>query len=242
MSMRARLGKALIGTAATELTGSALTAAPRMAPQAFSDWFWRLIGLSLDGTAGLPSAQRTADRALQRHQRVDPAIESLVRRHVVLASAQGFVTNLGGGLAAVVGMPANLAGVIMVQTRLIGCVTHLHGYDLDDPRVRTAAVMCLLGEKELKRHVKRGSLPSVPLAVATAPVHDAELSQQVAKHVLNQFVSDIGGGGLVSFVFRKVPVVGGGVGAVGDARATARVARCARLHLVNRRPEPAPAR
>ncbi|MDR1213143.1 MAG: EcsC family protein [Propionibacteriaceae bacterium] len=242
MTIRARLGKALISTAATELTESALAAGPRVAPQTFSDWFWRLVGLSLDGTVGLPSAQRTTDRALQRHQRIDPAIKSLVRRHVVLASAQGFVTNLGGGLAAVVGMPANLAGVIMVQTRLIGCVTHLHGYDLDDPRVRTAIVMCLLGEKELKRHIQRGSLPAAPLAVATAPVHDLELSHQVARHVLSQFVSEVGSGGVISFVVRRTPILGGGVGAVGDAKATARVARCARAHLVDRRLGPAPLR
>ncbi|MDR1386750.1 MAG: EcsC family protein [Propionibacteriaceae bacterium] len=230
--------RSLVRGAATELAGSALAGLPRLAPDAFAEWFRRLTELALNGTTGLPPARQTAERALRRHRTVDAAIESLVRRHVVMASAQGFVTNLGGGLVSIVGAPANLAGVVMVQTRLIGCVAHLHGYDLDDPRVRTAVVMCLLGPKELRRQVKRGELPSTPLAVATAPVHDPALTNQVAKRVLNWVLADLGSIDVIGFLARRTPILGGGVGAVGDAYATARVARCARAHLIDRRPSP----
>ncbi|MDR1512368.1 MAG: EcsC family protein [Propionibacteriaceae bacterium] len=221
---------------ATEVAGAVMVSLPQLAPDKFSAWLLKLIDAAVDGVAGLPGAKRVAAKHLERWQEVDPAIDSLTRVHIGLAGAQGFATNAVGGLASLVGVPANLAGIVIVQVRLAASIAHLHGYDIDDPRVRTAAVMCLLGEKRIKAQLKAGELPGTPLVVATAPVHDVALANQVAAKVLSDVLADLGTKDLAGFVLRKIPLVGGGVGAVVDGYSTARVARCARQQLVNRRP------
>jgi hypothetical protein len=225
-----------VKTVATEVAGAVMVGLPQLAPDRFSTWLLKLIDAAVDGVAGLPPAKQVAARHLERRQQADAAIDALTRLHVGLASAQGFVTNVGGGLVSLVGVPANLAGVVIVQIRLAATIAHLHGYDIDDPRVRAAIVMCLLGEKRIAQQIKSGDLPGTPLVVATAPVFDGELTNQIAQKVLSDILADLGTKDIAGFVVRKIPLVGGGVGAVVDAYSTAQVAKCARNQLVNRRP------
>ncbi|MDR1449062.1 MAG: EcsC family protein [Propionibacteriaceae bacterium] len=224
-------GKLLKGVA-----GGVLVGLPYLAPDTFGGWLLKLIDLAVDGTRGLPAAKRVAGRHLERYREADKAIDALIRLHVTLASAQGFVTNVAGGLAALIGTPANLTGIVVVQIRLVACIAHLHGYDIDDPRVRTALVMCLLGEKEVGKQVASGRLPSTPLTVATAAVADSALANQAAARVLYDILGNLATKDLAGFFLRKVPLVGGGFGAVVDAYATRQIASYARRHLVARRP------
>ncbi|MDR0959974.1 MAG: EcsC family protein [Propionibacteriaceae bacterium] len=214
---------------------SAVNALPHVILPRLSGTMWRLVDLAIDGAGKLPPARSTAAKHLEKRQDIDAAIKSVVRVHVGLASAQAFVTNFGGLISTAIGTPANAAGIVMVQVRMVACIAHLHGYDIDDPRVRTAMVMCLLGEKELKQQIKNGSLPSSPLAVATAPMHDLGLQTKAAERVLNQVLASSAGKDIAQFVTRRVPVVGGGIGAVTDGYGTIQVARCARNQLINRR-------
>jgi hypothetical protein len=209
---------------------------PQLAPDTFSAWLLKLIDAAVDGWPGLPSAKQVAARYFQHRQQIGPAIDSLTRLHVSLASAQGFLTNLGGGLVSLVGVPANVAAVIVVQIRLAACIAHLHGYDIDDPRVRTALVMCLLSPKQRRQAIEAGDLPGTPLVVATAPVHDQVLTQAVAGRALSQVIASLGTKDLAGLALRRMPVLGGGVSAAIDAYATARVARSVQAELINRRP------
>jgi hypothetical protein len=163
-------------------------------------------------------------------------VAAVIRQHLGLAAAQGVVSNIGGALSALVGTPANVTGLIVVQVHLVAAIAHLNGYDIDDPSVRTAIVMCLLGDQELARQIADRRPPSTPLAVATSPAHDVGLYAQVADCVLAHILTDAAGKGLVTFIARKTPIIGGGVGGVADYLATMAVSRCARTQLVTRRP------
>jgi hypothetical protein len=196
----------------------------------------RVLELAIDGPGRLPGARTVAAKHLQRHGgSVEEAIDSLVAHHVRLASAQGFVTNLGGLVALPVAIPANLTGVAVVQVRMVAAVAHLRGYDVNDLRVRTALVMCLLGGDEVTKRIGDGSLPTSPMAVATAPVFDAALDRQVAEAVLADLMSRIGGKNLALVVTRRVPLLGGGVGAVVDGLATREIGAYAKAELLRRR-------
>ena len=196
----------------------------------------RVLELAIDGPGRLPGARTVAAKHLQRHGgSVDDAIDSLVAHHVRLASAQGFVTNLGGLAALPVAIPANLTGVAVVQVRMVAAVAHLRGYDVNDLRVRTALVMCLLGGDEVAKRIGDGSLPTSPMAVATAPVFDAALDRRVAEAVLADLMSRIGGKNLALVVTRRVPLLGGGVGAVVDGMATHQIGAYAKAELLRRR-------
>lgn len=213
-----------------------LPVATRVTPQVAGGALRQVLELAIDGTSKLPGAKHSATRQLQKHGgAADHAIDALIDFHVGLASAQGFVTNLGGLAALPVTMPANLAGVAVVQTRMVAAMAHLRGYDLDDNRVRTALIMCLLGGEQVAKKIVTGRLPTSPLAIATAPVFDPHLDQRVAEEVLTDLIQRVGGKNLALTVTRRVPILGGGVGAVMDGIATHQIGKYARSELVVRR-------
>lgn len=205
-------------------------------PQAAGGALRRVLELAIDGYGKLPGAKASAARQLQRNGgSVDKAIESLIEFHVGLASAQGFVTNLGGVAALPVAVPANLTGVAVVQVRMIAAIAHLRGYDLADNRVRTALVMCLLGGEQVVKLIKEGKLPTSPMAIATAPVFDPELDARVAEEVVSDLAGRIGGKNLALMLTKRVPLVGGGIGAVVDGVATRQIGKYTKSELLRRR-------
>ena len=213
-----------------------LPAATQVAPHAAGGVLRRVLEMAIDGLGWLPSAKAAASRQMQRHGGAhDGAIDGVVDFHVRLASAQGFATNLGGLAALPVTLPANVAGVAVVQVRMVAAIAHLRGYDLDDNRVRTAMVMCLLGGEQVAKRIVQGKLPTSPLAIATAPMFDPELDQRVSEEVLTDLLARIGGKNLALSITRRVPLLGGGVGAVMDGVATHEIGRYAKSELVRRR-------
>ena len=72
-------------------------------------------------------------------------------------------------------VPANISGLALVECRMIAGIAHLRGYDLADPRVRNAVLVCMLGEESVRDLVERQKLPAPPMAMATAPAHDPSL-------------------------------------------------------------------
>jgi len=214
----------------------AWTTIPQIAAPRLTSAMVRLIDASIDGMGKFPSAKQTATRHLTRKNDVGKAVDAVVRTHVAVATAQGVVTNIGGLVSAIVGTPVNATGIISVQIHMAAGIAHLHGYDVDDPRVRTAVTMCLLGERELERQISAQELPTTPMAVATSPIPDPALLEQVADRVLNHILAESAGKGLVTTLGRKTPIIGGGVGGIADFLDTMVVSRCVKKYLVPRRP------
>ncbi len=204
----------------------------QIVPEAGGGLLRQIVAMAIDGVSKVPGAKETAARHFDKHQAVEPAVDSLIRTHVALASMQGFVTNLGGLLTAVVSLPANMAGVAVMQVRLAATVAHLRGYDVDDPRVRTSLLMCLLGDS-MPHRIENG-VPR-PLAVATAPAFDPVLDRQVSEWVLSELAARIGGKQLAVQIIRRVPVVGGVVGAGVDGWLTHNIGAYVKAELVPRR-------
>lgn len=215
----------------------ALTTLPGMVQPGAGSAVRRLVAVALDGTIGVPGAKAVAGKAYERRGDLEAAITNLVNQHVGFAGAQGFVTNLGGILTTLVALPANMAAIVTIQARMVGCIAHLRGYDVDDRRVRTAITMCLLGEEAMGRRLGTGDLPTSALAIATAPVFDASLEQRVAERVAAELFMQVSGKRLTLLLGRRVPVVGGAVGAGVDGWSTYQVARLAKQQLPRRRPE-----
>ena len=196
----------------------------------------QVLEVAIDGYGRMPSAKTVASRHLQRlGGSVDEAITSIIDHHIRLASAQGFVTNIGGVAALPVAIPANITGVAIVQVRMVAAIAHLRGYDLNDNRVRTAIVMCLMGGEQVAKHIADGSLPTSPMAVATAPIFDPDLDRQVADDVVADLAARIGGKNLALAIVKRLPLAGGGVSAVMDGIATYQIGRYATGELLRRR-------
>jgi len=206
------------------------------APGLTSNFVRQAFDRAVDGAGPMRGAAEAADKRLAEHDgNVSEAIDSLIDSHVRLATAQGFVTNLGGLVTVAVMIPANISGLALLQCHMVAGIAHLQGYDLDDPRVRNAVLACMLGEGAVKGLVKNKKLPSTPMAIATAPSHDAELDRRIAAEVAAELIGRVAGKRTVTFIARRAPIIGGGVGAVSDGFRTYQVGRFAARELRARR-------
>jgi uncharacterized protein (DUF697 family) len=208
----------------------------RTAPGLASGFVRQAFDRAVDGTGPLRGAAEAADRRLAEHDgSVSQAIRSLVDSHVKLAGIQGFVTNLGGVVTMPVAVPANVSGLALLQCHMVGGIAHLRGYDLTDPRVRNAVMACMLGRDSVKRLVKKGTLPSSPMAIATAPAYDPSLDERISTEVAGELLARVVGKRGAAAVTRKMPLIGGGVGAVTDGYLTFQVGQYAAKELRSRR-------
>lgn len=221
-SIGSRLTKGLVpSVASTSLAGSTMQ---------------RMVQFAIEGMGRLPSAKESAAAHLARSGSVDGAIEGVIRQHIGLAGAQGFVSNVGGVATLAASLPANIVGIALVQTRMVAAIAHLRGYDIDAPQVRTALVMLLLGNDDLDKALSAGELPTRPMAVATAPVHDPKLDRKVAGMLAANLTARVTGKRAALFVTKRVPVLGGVVGGGIDGYDTRSTGQYAKQEMVTRRP------
>ncbi len=223
MTMKSSLGKHL---------------APRiteLAPELTTSFVREALHRAITGVGPLPPAAKAADKQLaEQHGDVDKAIHEVIENHVRYAGAQGFLTNLGGIVTAAFTIPTNITGLALIECRMIAGIAHLRGYDLDDPRVRNAILTCLLGEDSVNSLVKKKKLPAPPMALATAPAHDPHLDRIISAEVASELITKVAGKRVAITVGRRVPVVGGLVGAGVDGYATWRIGRYAERELLPR--------
>lgn len=225
MSLKGTIGRRM----APRVTG--------LAPDLTTSFVREALHRAITGVGPLPPAAQAADKQRQEHGgHVDKAIHDVIENHVRYAGAQGFATNLGGLVTAAVTIPANIAGLALIEARMIAGIAHLRGYDLVDPRVRNAVLACMLGEDEVDNLVRRKKLPAPPMALATAPTYDPDLDRIVSAHVASSLITRVAGKRLAVTVGRRVPVVGGLVGAGADGYSTWRTGRYAERELLPRAP------
>lgn len=185
-------------------------------PQVAGGMLRSIVDFAIYGNDQLPGAKTVAARTLQSRGDREAAIDSLIVQHVSLAGAQGFLTSVGGWVTVPVGLPANIAGLAVLSVRMTASIAHLRGYDVEDPRVRSAITLTILGEDPVRKLVASGKIPASPLGVATAPAFDAELERQISERVMGSLAGRMGGKHLAVVVMRSIPLLGGGVGAAVD--------------------------
>ncbi|UYM07549.1 EcsC family protein [Solicola gregarius] len=208
----------------------------KIAPKVTSGYVREILERAIDGYGPIKAAGASADaRLVDAKGDVEDAIDAAVAQHVRYAGMQGFATNIGGGITLAVSIPANVTGLALLQSHLVAAIAHLRGYDLDDARVRNAILACLLGEDGVNELIKKKKLPGTPMAIATSPVHDPELDTTVARHVTTELLAKVTGRRAALVVSRRIPVLGGGVGAATDAYSTYQIGTYAREQLHERR-------
>jgi hypothetical protein len=183
---------------------------------------------AIHGIGPLPPAAKAADAQLREQKGdVDKAVHEVIENHIRYAGAQGFLTNLGGLATMAFMVPTNITGLALVECRMVAGIAHLRGYDLTDPRVKNAILVCLLGDDSVRDLVKAKKLPAPPMAVATAPAHDPWLDQVICAEVASDLVTKVAGKRLAGTAGRRIPFVGGFIGAGADGYATWRIGRYA---------------
>ncbi len=224
MGIASRIGKTLAPRAAQ--------AAPGLTASIVHEALERAI----NGVGPLPGAAKAADKQLaEQHGDVERAVREVVENHVRWAGAQGFVTNIGGLVTLAATIPTNIAGLALLQCRMVAGIAHLRGYDLADPRVHNAILAAILGEENVLALIKKKQLPGTPMAIATAPAYDSELDKVMAAQVATAMVTQVAGKKIAVVAGKRVPVVGGMVGAGTDAYSTWKIGRYVSREFLPRR-------
>ena len=190
----------------------------------------RLMDVGIDGKGPFDSAQKVADIAIAEHPEADGAIDAMVRSHLKLAAAGGFVTGLGGFVTMPIALPANVLGFYLVATRMVAGIASARGYDIRQPEVRSAVLLALVGADSddlLKKlpplsGVSTGRLANLAAQRLPGPALLA-LNKGIGFRLLNQ----VGRKSLARFG-KAVPLAGGVVGAGLDTYLLKRIADHAR--------------
>lgn len=196
----------------------------------------RLYPLALDGLPGLPPPYALAAEVRQAEGDFDDHFDRLVRRHLAITSAAGFASGLGGWLTLPVLLPANIAGVALVQLHMVASVAALAGHDPTAAHVREQVLGCLIGvapadpdrdadietmDRVGLKLAEKGLKLVVSGAVRTARWGAQKVAEKVGTRAL-----------------RGIPLVGGLIGAFSDGYVTLQVARAAREQFQGGLPQP----
>ena len=194
------------------------------AGQHFSE---QLLRRGVEGFGPFASARESAEEAL-RGRTSEQAIKVLIRNHCLIAGSQGFVTNIGGVVTMPVTLPANIGAAYLIQTHLAAAIAHVHGHDLDGEEVRTALLLCLLGnagtEVVKQFGIKVGSKYTMTL-IKRLPV---AVIYQINRKAGFALVAKYGTKRATVTLAKGIPLVGGGIGGTMDAVATSAVGNFAR--------------
>jgi hypothetical protein len=201
-----------------------------MAAGAATPMIERLMDVGIDGRGPFRSAQSVAEFALAEHREVEPAIDALIRSHLRLAAANGFVTGLGGFAALPVALPANVLGFYLVATRMVAGIASSRGHDIGQPEVRSAVLLALVSadaDDLVGKASAAGAGNLVNLAAQRLP---GPVLMAVRKGILFRLLARVGKRSFARFG-KVVPVAGGLVGAGLDAYLLKRIADHARLEF-----------
>ena len=180
---------------------------------------------------GVLPAERTvmelAEDYLAKSSSREKAIDNLIGYQTVLCGTNGFITGLGGLLVLPVAIPANVAGVIYVQLRMIAAIAHINGYDIYSDQVRTIAYACLTGSSAANILKNVGIKISEKMAVNALKKVPGAILIKINQQVGFRLVTKFGQKGLVN-VIKMMPLIGGVVGGVFDTGMTLTIGNIAK--------------
>jgi hypothetical protein len=173
----------------------------------------RVLDYGLDGVGPFDSAVETAERARGATSSTDAAIAKVTRRHVAGGSLGGFATGIGGFVTMPVALPVNVVEFYVQATRMVGAIASLRGYDVREPRIRSAILLTLIGSHADDVLAKAGlttgggrmaALASKQLPPASLIIINKAVGFRLLRSVGEKALPKLGKG---------VPLIGGAVGA-----------------------------
>ena len=176
------------------------------------EWMRLLDSLYAKVLEGVPpkkeGAVAMAERYLRKNRSLDDAAMDLINSQLRKCTATGFFMGLGGIVTLPVSVPANIAGVLYFQLRMIAGLAYMGGYDVYSPQVRMLTYVCLAGislETALKNTgVKIGTRVTKSI-VTKLP---GKITAAVNRRVGYRLFTKVGSRSAVS-LGKLVPIVGG---------------------------------
>lgn len=186
---------------------------------------------------GLPTSQtaiQLANEYLQNNNYdVKKASSKMITAQIAKCTTTGFLTGLGGLIMLPIAIPADVAGNIYVQIRMIAALAVMGGLNPHDDSVKTLVYITLVGMSAADIVKQTGIKLGNKLAVQAVKQIPGKILVKINQKVGFRLITKFGEKGIINLA-KMVPVAGGGVSAVVDLVSTKSIAnRAVNLFLKN---------
>lgn len=189
-----------------------------------------LYASNLNQGKRVDSAFQLAGRYQDKYLDSEQAISSLIYHEALKAGSSGFLTGIGGGITLPLALPANIAGMMYLQMRLIMAIAVLRGYDIHDERVKMLIYLYLCGRQA--QHL--AGIDELGMSLSFSQCHLTQLTKGVmikmSQQIALKLSCQLGRKGLTS-VTRIIPIIGGVINGGIDYLSTALLGRYVQHHL-----------
>lgn len=190
-----------------------------------ADW---LTKVSLDGVGPLSSSEKLAQEYLmdQDYKNNDARVKALIKWESAKNFGTGFLTGLGGLLVLPVSLPAGMAAAWAVQARMVGAIAEIYGHSLDESKVQTAVLLCLVESDIAAVLSEAGCKIGKKVSLKLIEKIPAEVINKINKLVGFRLITKAGETGIINLT-KLVPFIGGAVAGGVDALSCTAVGKCA---------------
>jgi len=188
----------------------------------------RLLEFGLDRRGPVESAAEFGNRVRKHSRSDDQAIRKIKRQSQLGGGIGGFATGLGGFVTMPVAIPVNVAEFYIQAVRMVGAIATVRGHDIDEPAVRTAVLLTLVGSKADDVLAQVGVVSTTgPLANVALRRLPPEALMVVNKAIGMRLLKSLGERTLTK-LGRAVPFAGGAIGGGVDVWMMSRIAEQAK--------------
>lgn len=172
----------------------------------------KLYSQSVQGIAKVsPSIANLAADYLEKSKDAKTAAKKFINYQIVKCTSSGFITGLGGLITLPVAIPANVGSTIYVQMRMIACLAHMGGYDINSDQVQTLVYACLAGISVDQILKNVGIQFGTKFTMAMVKKIPGSVLTKINQKVGFRFLTKFGTKGLIN-IGKAVPIVGGVIG------------------------------
>lgn len=181
---------------------------------------------------GLGSSRDMAKKYLDKYGSVNAAVDHLVKWQITSSATTGFATSFGGLPTMAITLPANIAGVMGIQLRMIGAIAELGGFHEQTEEKKTGMYLCLLGSQAGNTLSKTTGQFAIKFSTAALKKLPGSVLTKINQAVGFRLFTKFGQKGLVN-IHKAIPVLGGVVGGSIDALSTYSIAKAAKALFLN---------
>ncbi len=181
---------------------------------------------------GLGSSSDMAKKYLDKYGSVNAAVDHLVKWQITSSATTGFATSFGGLPTMAITLPANIAGVMGIQLRMIGAIAELGGFHEQTEEKKTGMYLCLLGSQAGNTLSKTTGQFAIKFSTAALKKLPGSVLTKINQAVGFRLFTKFGQKGLVN-IHKAIPVLGGVVGGSIDALSTYSIAKAVKALFLN---------
>jgi hypothetical protein len=188
-----------------------------------------VLNKALVGFAGFVGAGEMAAHAKQSRLSLDKRVGDLIYRACMDTGMAGFAANLGGIVASLAAMPADILFSLFQGARLALAIASLYNHDIYDKGVQAFALACSCGKSFMNELSKdMGVMFSRRLLTSVTGRTLTKINQAVGY----RFITKAGTTGTINIV-KWLPLVGGVVGGTVNAMGSRAAGEAADIFFAN---------